>query len=80
MFGNHFCFAALKPGAVLLVPAVIAALSGCGDSGRVPTYAVEGKVTFPDGPLEGGQITFRSVERELSATGAIQPDLHGSGH
>ncbi len=75
MLGNHFRLAAIGPGAVILLAVVVAAVSGCGDSDRLSTYDVQGKVTFPDGsPLEGGQITFQSVEHGLSATGEIRSD------
>jgi hypothetical protein len=75
MIGNQFRFAAIRLGAVALIPAVVAIVSGCGDSDRLPTYSVNAKVMFPDGStLEGAQITFQSVEHPVSASGLIEGD------
>ena len=50
-------------------------LIGCGDTDRLPTYEVTGRVAFPDGtPLKGGWIIFESPEHGLAARGVIDPD------
>ena len=55
--------------------AATAAIPGCGDSDRLPTYTVTGKVVFPDGsPLAGALVTFRSAEHNLSANGRTEAD------
>ena len=66
----------------LLVGGLVAtgwvASGGCGSSGVLPTYQVEGKVVFSDGtPLKGGMVGFESITQEgtpLGAQGAIGPD------
>ena len=53
------------------------ALLGCGDDGRIPTYAVNGTVAFPDGtPLSGGSVICLSDSggTTLSARGLIGED------
>jgi hypothetical protein len=58
-----------------LLAAVLAALTGCRDSGRLATYPVTGKVLFPDGkPLVDGNVIFFSTEHKLRARGRIEAD------
>ena len=60
-----------------LVAFWITSLVGCGN-GRLATYPVEGRVTFPDGkPLHGGIIEFQPAGEQkgrISARGQIQPN------
>jgi hypothetical protein len=52
-----------------------AALCGCRDDGRLPTYEVTGKVVFSDGgPLPGGWIIFESPEHKKAARGVVETD------
>ena len=45
------------------------------DSGRIPTFATSGKVTFKDGqPVQFGSIEFYNQEHDVSARGTINSD------
>jgi hypothetical protein len=59
----------------VLTAALLSSIAGCRDDGRLPTYAVTGKVVFSDGtPLPGGWIIFESPEHKLAARGIIEKD------
>ncbi len=75
MLASRFRFNSIRRSVMALVTVALAVTAGCGKSDRPATYPVTGKVTFGDDtPLAGGQITFRSLDHPLSASGAIQPD------
>ena len=59
----------------LLCIVLASVLCGCGSGGKLKTYQVTGKVTFPDGkPMSGGQVIFHSVDHKISASGTINGD------
>jgi hypothetical protein len=69
-------------------PVVICAVLGCGDSGRVPVYPVQGKVTFNNRPLVGGgSIAFvplgnqagKTAGGEITADGKYELTTYGPG-
>ena len=57
---------------ILAEVGVLAFVAGCGAGG---TYPVSGWVLLADGrPVRAGQIEFRSLDRPISAIGALRPD------
>jgi hypothetical protein len=63
---------------VLVVAGVTLGADSCTTSGRpMPrTYAVKGKVVFPDGkPMPGGMVQLQSsIDPSMTTTGSIQED------
>ncbi|MBN2291376.1 MAG: hypothetical protein JXM70_03060 [Pirellulales bacterium] len=60
----------------LVLGLVMVCLFGCGSS-DLPVYAVNGRVTFPDGaPVGAGWVEFRPIEapRPVVSRGEIQAD------
>ncbi len=57
---------------------VLLLTAGCGSDDRLPTYPATGTVQWEDGtPVAGGGdafVVFESVERKVTATGAIHAD------
>jgi hypothetical protein len=65
-----------RVGRVTTLVLVAVSFTGC-EKAREATYPVHGKVTFTDGtPMNGGSISFRSVDRQpsINAHGVIEPD------
>lgn len=57
--------------------ALLLAIAGCSGSSHEPTYRAGGKISFADStPVEGGWVSFRSLnsEKHLTARGQIQPN------
>ena len=64
----------VKPFERVFLLLFVGILAGCSND-RLPTYAVQGQVVFPDGsPVRTGSIEFKSVHHGVQARGDIASD------